>query len=67
MDKGQEKPTVEGNCESCLNYEYDEEYECYSCIMDLDEDEMRLFLQGSFKACPYYRFDNEYSIVNKQI
>ena len=57
----------EGNCESCLNYEFDEEYDCYSCIMDLDEDEMRLFIQGSFKACPYYRFDNEYSIVHKQI
>ena len=38
-----------------------------SCIMDLDEDEMRLFLLGEFQACPFYRPGNEYSIVRKQL
>ena len=28
------------NCEYCVNYSYDEDYECYTCEVDLDEDEM---------------------------
>ena len=31
-------------CESCVFYLYDEEYDDYVCDMDLDEDEMMLFL-----------------------
>lgn len=50
-----------------MNYEYDEEYDCYCCIMDLDEDEMELFIGGRFKRCPYYRPGDEYTIVHKQI
>ncbi len=57
---------AELNCESCMNYYYDDEYECYCCAVDLDEDEMRLFITGSNKGCPYYRFGDEYSIVRKQ-
>ena len=34
------------NCESCMNYEYDDDYECYVCTQDLDEDEMVRFVQG---------------------
>ena len=26
------------NCESCMNYEYDEDYDCYICTKDLDEN-----------------------------
>ena len=26
------------NCESCMNYEYDEEYDYYVCMKNLDED-----------------------------
>lgn len=33
------------NCESCMNYEYDDDYECYVCTQDLDEDEMVRFVQ----------------------
>ncbi len=61
------KKTAVSNCDDCMHYEYDEEYDCYSCIMDLDEDEMRLFITGRFLSCPYYRAGNEYSIVRKQI
>lgn len=61
------KKTAVSNCDDCMHYEYDEEYDCYSCIMDLDEDEMRLFITGRFLSCPYYRVGNEYSIVRKQI
>jgi hypothetical protein len=50
-----------------MYYEYDEEYECYVCDMDLDEDEMARFLQDRHYECPYYRFGDEYTIVRKQI
>ncbi len=50
-----------------MNYEYDDEYECYTCIMELDEDETELFICGNFKTCPYYRPGDEYTIVRKQL
>lgn len=55
------------NCESCMNYEYDEEYEYYVCSKNLDEDEMYRFVRGEFRDCPYYQFGDEYQIVKKQI
>ena len=39
-------------CEMCVNYMYDEDYECYSCLVSLDEDEMYRFLSGSRWECP---------------
>lgn len=54
------------NCETCSFYVYDDEYECYYCQMNLDEDEMYKFLAGSNYNCAYYRLDNEYKIVQKQ-
>lgn len=54
------------NCESCLNYIYNDEYEYYVCQIDLDEDEMRKFLGCSFDDCPYFQFNDEYKIVRKQ-
>ena len=35
------------NCDACVNYEYDEDYECYCCMVNLDEDEMYRFLSGT--------------------
>ena len=55
------------NCESCMNYEYDDEYECYICEMDLDQDEMEQFIRGNFKNCPFYEYGDEYKIVRKQM
>ena len=37
------------NCETCMNYEYDEEYEYYVCVKNLDEDEMYRFMKGMFR------------------
>ena len=54
------------NCEDCINYYYDEEYECYTCAVNLDEDEMGRFLRGNFGECPYYRRGDDYTIVRKQ-
>lgn len=55
------------NCESCMYYEYDEDYDCFQCAVNLDEDEMMGFLSGSFQNCPYFKFRDEYKIVRKQI
>ena len=55
------------NCESCLHYEYDEEYEYYVCTKNLDEDEMYRFLTDTYYDCPYYKLNDEYRIVRKQM
>lgn len=55
------------NCDCCINYIYDDEYECYVCRMNLDEDEMMRFLSKSCDDCPYFRLDDEYITVRKQI
>lgn len=55
------------NCECCANYCFDEEYDCYICNMNLDEDEMVRFLTASFDNCPYFQLDDEYRIVRKQM
>ncbi len=55
------------NCECCINYSYDEEYGCYVCQANLDEDEMGRFLKNSYDNCPYYKLDDEYKTVRKQI
>ena len=47
------------SCESCGNFVYDEDYECYTCEVDLDEDEMARFLQDKFYNCPYYQLGDE--------
>ncbi len=54
------------DCESCVNFVFDEDYEEYTCLVDLDEDEYyRLTSQANY-ACPYYRLDDEYGVVRKQ-
>lgn len=55
------------NCEYCSNYEYDENYGCYICLVNLDEDEMYKFLKGSYKGCPHFSYGDEYKIVRKQM
>ena len=54
------------NCEACVNYIYDEEYECYSCLVNLDEDELYRFMQGGAFECPYFNPFDEYKVVRKQ-
>lgn len=54
------------NCDYCMNYFYNEEYECYECTVSLDEDEMYRYMYGNYKSCPYFRMGDEYKIVQKQ-
>ncbi len=55
------------SCDSCVNYVYKEEDDCYYCLVNLDEDEMVRFLTDTQKSCPYYRLDDEYGVVRHQI
>lgn len=55
------------NCEQCNNFVFDEDYECYTCDMDLDEDEMARFLSDTYRDCPYYQPGDEYLIVRHQM
>lgn len=57
---------AQSNCETCHNYQYDEQEDYYFCEMNLDEDEYVKFLESSFFDCPYYEPDDEYKIVRKQ-
>ena len=54
------------NCETCTNYVYDEDCDCYVCMVDLDEDEMEKFITQTMKSCHYFQFYDEYKIVRKQ-
>lgn len=53
-------------CDNCAYYDYDEEYECYSCAVNLDEDELYRFMEGGINECPYYNPYDEYKVVEKQ-
>lgn len=55
------------NCDTCSNYQYDDDYECYVCMVDMDEDDTGRFLSGGSYNCPFYQLDNEYLIVRKQM
>lgn len=65
MKEKKSKKTI-GCCEDCINFEYDDEYECYVCTQDLDSDEMEQFITNAIRNCPYYRCGDEYTIVRKQ-
>ena len=54
------------SCDDCVNYVYDEECGYYVCLVNLDEDEMYHFMQGTNYDCPYYGSDDEYAIARKQ-
>ena len=55
------------SCDSCSNYQYDEDYDGYVCMVDMDEDDTGRFLSGGNFHCPFYQLDNEYLIVRKQM
>ena len=56
----------QSRCEDCMNYVYDEEYDCYTCLVNLDEDEMRRIITGDNYNCPNFRNDEEYELARKQ-
>lgn len=55
------------SCDYCAHYVYEEEYEYYVCMVNLDEDEMAHFMSNTFWECPYFKSDDEYKIVRHQM
>ena len=53
-------------CDTCWYYDYDEEYDEYYCMMDLDEDEVYRFLSCGKNRCPYYRQGDDYTLARRQ-
>ena len=53
-------------CDTCANYVYDEDWECYTCMVNMDEDDYGRMMQSS-KECPYYQDDDEYKVVRHQM
>ena len=54
------------DCENCWYYDYDEEYDEYTCLQYLDEDEVARILMGPSKRCPYFRDGDEYAVARRQ-
>ncbi len=55
-------------CEMCMYYGYDEEYEEYFCTVDMDEDDMARLMSGNRNtSCPYFRDGDEYKVVRRQM
>jgi len=50
----------------CAYYDYDEEYECYVCNVNMDEDDYAGFMSNKKNTCPYFIMYDEYKIVRKQ-
>lgn len=58
---------MKSSCDYCLYYRYREEYECYECEINLDEDDQMRLLNDRSQSCPYFRFGDDYAIVKKQM
>ena len=52
-------------CDECVYYTYNEDYEEYECLVNLDEDDLYHFYSRN-DTCPYFRLDDEYGVVRKQ-
>ena len=61
-----EPKRMRSNCEMCQYYDYDEEYDEYYCMMDLDEDEVYRFFASKQSRCPYYRQGDDYTLARRQ-
>ena len=53
-------------CDTCANYVYDEDWECYTCMVNMDEDDYGRLMADSRFQCPYYTDDDEYKVVRHQ-
>lgn len=55
-------------CDTCVYYAYDEEYEDYFCEADMDEDDYaRLMNSPIGQSCPFYHDNDEYKVVRHQM
>ena len=56
----------QNECDTCWYFDYDEEYDEYYCMKDLDEDEVYHFLVSKDGRCPYYRQGDDYTLARRQ-
>ncbi len=54
-------------CDTCANYVYDEDWECYTCMVNMDEDDYGRMMAGGSRECPYYQDNDEYKVVRHQM
>lgn len=54
------------NCETCAYFAFDEDYDDYICLADMDEDDYMRYIGSGDKGCPFYRLYDEYKIVRRQ-
>lgn len=66
VNKKPRKVQPPADCENCQYYDYDEEYDCYMCMQELDEDEYLRVMENGAPVCPFYRYYDEYTMVRKQ-
>ena len=57
---------MENQCDTCWYFDYDEEYDEYYCMMDLDEDEVYRIATSRSGQCPYSRQGDDYTLARKQ-
>ena len=57
---------AQSNCDMCSYYVYDEDDDCYICLVDMDEDDYMRYIVSSERECPFCKLDDEYAIVRKQ-
>lgn len=62
-----DRKNTKSSCDTCAYYAYDEDYECYMCDINMDEDELVRFMSDSHYECPYYRNGDEYAVVRSQM
>ena len=55
------------NCDTCLFYNFDEDYGEMVCDADMDEDDYARMLERGTSACPFWRDGDEYSVVKHQM
>lgn len=58
---------IQTNCDECAHYYYDEEYEEYLCMVNMDEDDYVRLMTNERMECPYFQNGDEYRVVRKQM
>ncbi len=58
---------AQSNCDMCSYYVYDEDDDCYVCLVDMDEDDYIRLMTNQHYQCPYYRNGDDYLVVRKQL
>ena len=54
-------------CDECVYFVYDEDYEEYLCEVDMDEDDYARIIGESRTSCPFFRDGDEYKVVRHQM